>query len=154
MAVVAFDYAMWLTRFPEFTTTPNIAAVAPLMFEEASLYVSNTDASPICNLQIRTLILNLVTAHLVAINYGVGGETPSPLVGRISNAAEGTVNVAVAFSSAPTGSKDWYSQTKYGAQVWAATAPYRAFRYMPPVNGGFPAGYSWGVWPYLWPQLP
>lgn len=150
MAVVAFNYGTWLTRFPEFTTTPNIAAVAALMFQEASLYISNTDRSPVADLTIRGLILNLMTAHLVAINYGVGAQAPSPLVGRIDSAAEGSVNVHVAFSSAPSGSKDWYSQTKYGAQVWAATAPFRAFRYIQP--GCLPPGVVWGVWPYLWLQ--
>lgn len=150
MAVVSFNYGMWLTRFPTFATTPNIAAVAPLMFNEASLYISNTDASPIADLTIRELLLNLMTAHLVVINYGEGGAPASPLVGRIDSAAEGSVNVHTAFSSAPSGSKDWYSQTKYGAQVWAATAPYRAFRYIP--IGQTPSGVVWGVWPYLWPQ--
>ncbi len=150
MAVVAFNYGMWLTRFPEFTTTPNIAAVAPLMFQEASLYISNTDGSPVADLNIRTLLLNLMTAHLVAINYGVAGQPASPLVGRIDQASEGTVNVHTAFSSAPTGSKDWYSQTRYGAQCWAATAPFRAFRYIAP--GYLPSGVAWGVWPYIWPQ--
>jgi hypothetical protein len=131
MAVVAFDYNTWITRFPEFTTTPNIATLAPLMFAEASLYVSNTDASPVTDLGVRALILNLVTAHLVFINYGAGPNGPSSLVGRISSATEGSVSVNTAYAEAKPGSRAWFDQTKYGAQAYAALGPYRRFRYVP-----------------------
>jgi hypothetical protein len=143
VTVLAFDYPTWIARFPEFTNTPNVAVLAPLMFNEASLYVSNTDQSPIVDLTVRALILNLVTAHLMFLNYGIGAAGASQLVGRISNATEGSVTVATQYAEAKPGSRAWFDQTKYGAQAYAALGPYRRFRYIPGCSSR-PFGNGWG----------
>ena len=55
---------------------------------------------------------------------------PSPLVGRITSATEGSVSVSTQFD-VPPGSAQWFAQTLYGAEFWTATAAYRTMRYLP-----------------------
>jgi hypothetical protein len=128
MPSVAFDSASFLARYPEFNTlgTPLLQAY----FDEATIYLNNTDTSPVIDLGIRSVLLNMLTAHVAAINSGVGGQPASQLVGRISQASEGSVSVSADMGPV-TGSSAWYLQTKYGAAYWQATANYRSFRYVP-----------------------
>lgn len=133
MAVVAFNLAAFRLRYPEFAAVGD--AVIIDLFSEAGLYVSNSDSSPISDLVVRARVLNMVTAHLTAMNFGVNGEAASPLVGRIEGAAEGSVNVKMAYA-ASSGTKAWYDQTKYGAAAWAALAPFRTFQYRAPADTG------------------
>lgn len=128
MGQVTFNLTAWRARYPEFATVADAQVTA--CFTEGTLYVSNSDSSPIVDLAIRAVILNQVTAHIVAMNFGVGGEAPSPLVGRIESAVEGSVNVKTAYAAA-AGSRAWWDQTKYGAAAWQALLPYRTMRYMP-----------------------
>lgn len=127
MGVVAFDIAAFRARYPEFSTVVDVTLNA--YFSEAGLYLSNTDSSPVTDTSIRATLLNMLTAHIAALNSGVNGEAPSSLVGRLSQASEGTVS-ATADMGPVTGSQAWFIQTKYGAAFWQASAPYRAFRYI------------------------
>lgn len=131
--VVTFDYGVWATRYPEFV--PNVSLqLAQLYFAEATLYVDNTGSGPIQNAGQLAAILNMVTAHIAALNQAGS----SPLVGRISDASEGSVHVAVAYDAA-VGSQAWYAQTKYGAAAWQAMAAFRRFNYLPAGRpGSFP----------------
>jgi hypothetical protein len=129
MGSVAFDPTAFKARYPEFVTVSNDTLTA--YFTEATLYLDNTDASPITNLVFRELLLNMIVAHLAQIYSGSNGQAPSQLVGRISQASEGSVSVTT--DAMPVaGSAAWFNQTKYGAQYWAATLPLRRFRYVPP----------------------
>ena len=128
MAVVAFDLAGFRARYPEFT-----AVADPLLgayFSEATIYLNNTDTSVVTDINVRSLLLNMLTAHIAALNSGVSGQAPSALVGRISQASEGSVSVS-ADMGPPSGTSAWFNQTRYGASFWQAAAPYRAFRYLP-----------------------
>jgi len=128
MAVVSFDYAAWLARFPEFSAVPEPTATD--YFDEAGLYVNNTDGSYVTDLGVRRRLLFLVTAHLAALYSGVGGQPASPLVGRVTNATEGSVSVGV--DAGPvTASQAWWMQTKYGAAFWQASLRFRTMRYVP-----------------------
>lgn len=122
--VVTFDYQAWVARYPEFAQV--VPVVATMYFDEASLYHANDGSGPVCVSQYQSLYMNMVTAHLAAI-YSTDdkGNSPSPLVGKIQSASEGSVNVNVAYDA--TNPEQWYSQTKYGASYWAATAQYRTF---------------------------
>ena len=92
--------------------------------------MNNTDASYVTDLGIRQRLLFLVTAHLAALYSGIGGQPASPLVGRVAQATEGTVNVSV--DAGPvTASQAWWMQTKYGAAFWQASMRYRTMRYVP-----------------------
>jgi hypothetical protein len=129
--VVAFDPAYWAARYPEFATVPLLSVEA--CFTEAGLYCDNSGAGVVTDQTVGGqlyVFLHMLTAHIVALNFGVGGQAASPLVGRISNASEGSVSVAASFEA--PGTAAWYVQTKYGAAYWAATAQYRSMRYVPP----------------------
>lgn len=127
MAVVSFDYAAWAARYPELS-----AYVAPqqaqAFFSEAQLYCDNTDSSIVTNVATRAVLLNMLTAHIAALNARLAAPS-SPLVGRINSASEGSVSVSAELNL-PPGSSQWYAQTKYGIAFWQATARYRTFRYV------------------------
>lgn len=134
--VVIFDPAAFLARYPEFNSLPQPSL--PPFFNEATLLLDNTDCSPVQQVEQRTPLLWLLTAHLVALNLGVNGEAPTPLVGRINNASEGSVSVATDNGTQPA-TAAWYMQTKYGAQYWQMTASVRTMQYVP----GFPQAHPY-----------
>lgn len=76
------------------------------------------------------MFLNMLTAHIAALNASINGQSPSPLVGRISNASEGSVSVGVQMDLAP-GSAQWFAQTKYGIAYWQASLQFRSMLYFP-----------------------
>ena len=129
MSVVSFSYSAWSARYPELGAwvTPTLAA---MYFAEAGIYCDNTDTSLIVDATMRTVLLYQLTSHIAALNAPLNGQPSSPLVGRVSGATEGSVSVQVQMDM-PPGSAQWYNSTKYGAAYWAATAQYRAARYIP-----------------------
>lgn len=139
MAVVTFDVAAFQARYPEFSTVPT-ATLQSYFDEVGVVYINNTDASPIADLAFRGYLLNMATAHLAALNYGVNGEAPQDGVGRIDQATQGSVSVHL--DMGPTSNTQaWWMQTKYGAALWQATAGLRTFQYKtaPQPKVGYPA---------------
>lgn len=131
MSVVVFNQAKFLESYPEFSAT--VAATptaAKVCFENACLYLDNTDASRVPD-PPRGALLMMLTAHLLVLRFGVNGRPASGLVGRITSAGEGSVNVSVD-SMSQSNSAKWYQQTQYGASYWKASAPYRTAVYVPP----------------------
>jgi hypothetical protein len=137
--IVTFVYDDWLTSYPEFTTTTNDAQ-GEGYFAQAEEYCGNSDcaivpydptASPPIN--TRLIILYLLTAHIAQMFAGsvVGGITrpPSPLVGRINSATQGTVTVQAEMPGPQNATAAWYNQTLYGANANAMMAKYRMARY-------------------------
>jgi hypothetical protein len=92
------------------------------------MLLDNTISSPVQDIAQRTMLLNLLTAHICQLRQPLNGQPSSPLVGRISEATEGSVTVKAEMIAAP-GSAQWYNQTKYGAQYWQMTLPFRSARY-------------------------
>lgn len=126
--VVAFDYEHnWAVRYPELAVSVS-ENLATLYFQEACLYCDNTPFSPVCDLQQRALFLGMITAHIAALNAAINGQAPSPLVGRISDATEGSISVKVELNTRP-GSEQWYAQTRYGYAFWTASARFRRMQY-------------------------
>lgn len=128
MAVVTFDWAAFQVRFAAIATAIG-QPLAQAYFTEAGLYVSNTDSSPITDLPTRSLILNMVTAHIALLNGAASGGQ-SALVGRVSSATEGSVSVQATLDVAP-GSAQWFAQSQPGIAAWQALLPYRQARYVP-----------------------
>lgn len=126
---VAFDYAAWVARYPEFTAVTE--PTADMYFAEASIYHDNSGCGPPADPTIQLALLNMMTAHVATLYAALSGIPASPLVGRISNATEGSVSVAVEGFQGVLGSQQWLIQTKYGASYWFATTPYRTMRYVP-----------------------
>lgn len=138
---VVFSYAQWAARFPELADAV-AEPLATAYWEEAGLYLSNDATSRVKNETRRALILNLMTAHIAALNAPVDGIA-SPLVGRISSATQGSVTVQTDLKINAE-SAQWWAQTKYGLQAWQALAPYRTAVYVPgnprrfePYSGGY-----------------
>ena len=164
MAVVVFNYDQWLTLYPQFTTTVTTEAQGQEYFYQAQMYCSNGTCAPIPYEPTftpprydRAIILNLLTAHIAALfaGYVAGGQLvpPSALVGRISNASEGSVSVATDMGTQPM-SAAWYNQTPFGAMAYTTMAPYRTARYQAspgrffqpswPIGAGYYGGYGQG----------
>lgn len=139
---VTFSYDSWIARYPEFATVSE--ATATEYFAEAGLYCDNTAESPVQDATQLLMLLNMVTAHIAALNAGINGQPASPLVGRISQATEGSVSVTSEMLLQP-GSAAWFQQTKYGAGFWAATMQYRSFQYRAPRPRNFNP-YPFGRW--------
>ncbi len=120
MGSVTFDFAGWQLRYQEFSDVNQ--TVATLYFNEACLYLDNSDCSRVTDLGVRSMLLNMLTAHIAAL-------ARTEMVGRVSQAGEGSVS-ASADMPLP-GSAAWFAQTRYGAAFWQATAQYRQARYVP-----------------------
>lgn len=137
-AVATFDYAAFSARYPEFNAVPE--ATIQQYWNEAQIYWNNTGGSGARLVVTQASLLNMVTAHIAALNSaGQGAPNPgAPLdptspVGRINSATQGSVTVSLEMSMVPDakGLQAWYLQTRYGAAFWAATAQYRTARYRP-----------------------
>lgn len=136
--IVAFNFANWSALFPQFvTTTPTFTAltedqVTGPILTLAEQYCRNDGGGPVNNTGVQTQILNLMVAHVAQLLFGSSTQPLSPLVGRISNASEGSVSVGTDFPVTP--SNAWFVQTSYGAAYWQLILPYRLGRYVPKVT--------------------
>lgn len=130
--IADFDYDSFAIRFPEFeeVTMERVRG----FWDEANIFLKNDPTSPIAWRQ-RGPILNLMTAHIMALNAAVvPGQIASAggLVGRISSATEGSVSVSLeplGTDSSALGA--WLGQTRYGNQLWAMLQRYLVARYYP-----------------------
>ena len=135
---VVFSFTTWTGQYPEF------AAVTPAMgqnyFNRATRFCANSFRNPAISCDDGTLdiLLYLLTSHIAWLNAprdangnpAATGSLPSPLVGRIDQATEGSVSVHADMGDATAGSpsQPWYEQTKYGSEYWAMTAGVRTAR--------------------------
>lgn len=125
---VTFDWASWMQIFPQFASL-NQQQVVNGALPIAELYCRNDGGGPVSTAAIQTNLLNLMVAHVCQLIYGVNGQSPSGLVGRISDATEGSVSVSTDWPSTPNNA--WFLQTPFGAAFWQAAAAYRTMRYIP-----------------------
>jgi hypothetical protein len=150
---VVFDYGYWTSLYPEFAP-PSPRAVTAAQgqnyFDAACLQCDNSCASPITDgspTGTRAKILYMITSHVATLLAPTvingGSAPPSPLVGRISNASEGSVSVAVDMPNQPMAAA-WFQQTTYGALAWQSMAPYRTMRYARARRRYLGTAYPWG----------
>lgn len=127
--IVQFDYASWVARYPEFAAVPS--TVAQLYFDEATLHHRNDGGGPVEEVATQSALLNMMTAHIAWLSrVDASGNPVNPLVGRISSAAEGSVNVSTdTIGGNIEVSKQWLLQSQYGLSYYHATAAYRQMRY-------------------------
>ncbi|WP_164781655.1 DUF4054 domain-containing protein [Mesorhizobium sp. M7A.F.Ca.MR.148.00.0.0] len=126
--IVNFDYASFIAIYPQFATLSQpqvLQGALPI----AELYCRNDGGGPVTKAETQTMLLNLMVAHICQITYGANGQAPAGIVGRVSNASEGSVSVAAEFPMTPNNA--WFMQTPFGAAFWQATAAYRTMRYIP-----------------------
>ncbi len=130
-AIVVFNYENWIAQFPNFNYLSSVQAT--MYFDIATNYFRNDGFGPVCNLDQKTLILYLLTAHIAQLFAPKSnGQNPSTIVGRINTASEGSVSVGAEFQASPAAS--WYLQTQYGASAWQLMLPWRTMRYVPGVS--------------------
>lgn len=129
MPAVVFDPAAFKARYPEFAAVadPTLAAC----FDEAGLYLSNSDNSPVQNLTRRATLLNMLTAHVAYIGGLLSADGMPRPVGRVSQASEGSVSATFEGVPPTPGSGAWFRQSQYGAAFWQATSSLRGMRYIP-----------------------
>jgi len=136
-AVITFKWPKWVALFPEFSNCSVQQGQA--WFDLASSYCWNDTCNPAACAPNFESLMYMVTSHigwLMAPRDSLGnpseaGTPPPPIVGRISNASEGSVSVTAEWTGQGSPSEAWYLQTRYGAMYWAATAQYRTMRYAP-----------------------
>ena len=154
--IVAFNYSTWAALFPQFDATtgsnPVTEQMADMYFSLATMVHANDGSGPVSQAVIQSNLLNLLTAHYAALMAPARGSAspapPSPLVGRISQATEGSVNVSVEMPTNMPMSSAFFSQSQYGLMYWTASAPYRTMRYVP--NPANPANAGTGYGPFGW----
>jgi hypothetical protein len=148
---VQFDFTLWVTQYPEFASIIT-ADMADVFFSIATNLHANDGSGPVNDAAFQTNLINMVVAHLAAL-FGPqpGGQPPSPLVGRINSASEGSVSVGTDWPSKEvTSSEAWWIQTRYGALYWTATAIFRTFRYVPGRQRRFDP-WPWANPPFMFP---
>ena len=125
MTAVVFDPTAFKVRYPEFAAVSNANLSA--CFDEGCLYLSNEDNSPVQNIARRTILLNMMTAHVAYIGGTLNADGQPRPVGRTSSASEGSVSASFEYPAA--GSYAWFLQSQYGASFWQATSSLRGFCY-------------------------
>lgn len=130
--VAVWNPVQFVARYPEFTAAYNVnSALFASLFVEAGLYLNNTPTSPVNNLVTRGLYLNMLVAHIAFVGGVLTADGQPKPVGRVSQAAEGSVSASFENQPPTQGSPAWYQQSQYGAAYWQATANKRGFRYRP-----------------------
>ena len=112
--VVVFDPNEFKTLYPEFANVPN--ETLQNYFNAATLLCDNTPQSLVTDLAERKMLLYMLVCHIATLK-----ERGNGIVGTITSAAEGKVNVSVT----PLVNANWYQSTACGALYWQATAKYR-----------------------------
>ena len=141
---VVFDSAEFLAMFPQFSTV--LVAALTGNFNLACLLLDNTAASVVQDAPTRQYFLYLLTAHITQLLNGVNGTPPSGIVGRISSAAQGSVNVQAEWAADMGNAEAYFVQTIFGATFWQATVSYRTARYVSP-DCEFDGISGWNAWP-------
>jgi hypothetical protein len=130
MAAVPFDPSVWTARYPEFSGVG--VPLAALFWAEAGLYCQNDDGATVPE-ATRSPVLYALTSHIAWMaGQGTGNEANPQIVGRISDATQGSNSVSADAGEGVTGSKAWYLQTKYGASAWQMLGPWRKGFYAAP----------------------
>lgn len=124
---VQFDYGAWIKAYPEFSGT--VSNPQAQEFWDLATLENQDCAVPASGEFKQRKLLNLLTAHIASLFKRIqdGGNG---LVGRISDATEGTVSVS-AQAEYPPGTAQWFQQTQYGALYWQLTSYRRTMRYIP-----------------------
>lgn len=126
---VSFSYPAFVAQFPAFgyLTSDQVQNYWTM----ATTFVRNDGGGPVNNATVQSMLLGFATAHLCQLFAPTAqGQAASPLVGRISNASEGSVSVATEMQM-PAGTAQWWNQTQYGASFWEASKSFRTMRYIP-----------------------
>lgn len=131
--IATFNYVNFALRYPEFANLPGtkIQQLNLIFTQDAGLYLNNTDCSIVQNITRRTILLNMLTAHIAFLGGMLSADGQALPVGRVSEAHEGTVGASLEYTAPEPGSGPWFNQTAYGAAFWQATTSLRGMHYRP-----------------------
>ena len=121
--VVVFGPVEFRALYPAITATD---AQLEDYFAMAETFLDNTECSVVKDLGSRKRMLYLLVAHIATLT-GMA-EKGNPVVGRISNATEGSVSVSLDYGTMGNNER-WYLQTPWGAMYWQLTKRYRSAVY-------------------------
>lgn len=121
--VVVFNPVEFRLLYPSIVATDGQLA---MYFAMAETFLDNTECSIVKDLDARKRLLYLLVAHIGLLNTMAQGG--NPVVGRISNATEGTVSVGLDYGTMGNNER-WYLQTPWGAMYWQLTKKYRSMVY-------------------------
>jgi hypothetical protein len=144
---VPFDYALFVTMFPEFQSLS--AQTVYALWLNACVILRNDASSPVQDPQTRVMLLMLLTAHLAALFGGPqGGGGFGPQLGGVytSKAVDGVSLGSSGPYPGVTGTNAWYLQTRYGQDYWMKTRALRTFHYVPGPQRF--VTWPWSSWPY------
>jgi Protein of unknown function (DUF4054) len=154
---VVFNYETWIAMFPEFSQLSQAQGNAYFIRATTSI-IGNVCSNPANADGKLEGMIYLATSHVAWLscprdangNPAATGQPGSPLVGRISSAQEGSVNVQTEWEiGGPQTQFDAYlQQTKYGVELLAALATYRTARYLPQRRPVVLGGPYPGFWRY------
>jgi Protein of unknown function (DUF4054) len=140
--VVQFIASEFLSLYPQFT--PQAAALAG-NFGLATTQLNNGCGSAVQDANLRQTLLYLLTAHITQLLNGVGSTAATGLVGRVSDASEGSVSVTAEWTAAGGPSQSYLLQTPFGAAFWQSTAIFRTAKYFSappnPCDTSYPYGF-------------
>ena len=130
--VAVWNPGVFLARYPEFTAAYNVnQSKFAGYFLEASLYLTNAPTSRV-PVTTRLMLLNMLVAHISYLGGDLSADGQTRPVGRVSDAAEGSVSASFAYTEPTPGSGQWFQQSQYGAAFWQASSTLRGFRYIRP----------------------
>lgn len=121
--VVVFDPDEFRLLYPSITATDE---QLEMYFAMAETFLDNTECSIVKDLDARKTMLYLLVAHIALLSQQA--EKGNPVVGRISNATEGTVSIGLDYGTMGNNER-WYLQTPWGAMYWQLTKKYRSMVY-------------------------
>lgn len=134
---VTFSFQTWVAMFPEFSALTPAQGAAYFMM--ATMICANSACNPINGDGNLAALLYWLTSHFAWLqspkdangNPAASGQV-NQLVGRISDATEGSVSVTTQWEMGgdATALEKFLAQTKYGATYWAMTSQYRTARYL------------------------
>jgi len=128
MTQVIFDPSSFRARYKEFSSVSDMTL--KYFFDEACMYLSNSDKSPVQDLVRRKMLLGMLTAHVAFLGGALSEDGQAKPVGRLSSGTEGSVSASFDYVAAVPGSGAWFMQTQYGAAFWQSTVSLRCFRYV------------------------
>ena len=146
---ITFDPNAWAAAYPQFSNLTS-ATITGVVLPLATVYCRNDGGGPICDINMQTQALWLMVAHVAQILFGSTTQNASPLVGRVTNASEGSVSVASDWPKSDSVTDAWLSQTPYGvaflALINAVTLGFYAAKQTPLnrpyIYGGLPGRYA------------
>jgi len=141
LGVVVFDAVAFLSQYPQFTNIPQPALQGN--FIGATQLLNNTCCSAIKDAPTREYFLFLLVAHITKLLNGDNTTPATGVVGRVSEAQQGSVRVRSEMGGLRTTTEleAYFLQTQFGAMFWTMTAQFRTMRYFAPAQRQYTPNY-------------